>query len=325
MSASSLRIVFAGTPEFAAAHLQALLEQGFNVVSAYSQPDRPSGRGKKLLPTPVKSVAQEHGIPVHQPLTLEAPETLETLRALRPDLMVVVAYGLLLPPEVLALPRLGCLNVHASLLPRWRGAAPIERAIEAGDAETGACIMQMDAGLDTGPVLSCLHTPITPEDTSASLTQRLIDLGTQSLRDTLCALGQGPLPAAPQNGAHALYARKLHKREAEIDWQEPASRLDARIRAFYPRMPAFTWHQGNRVRLLKATPTATPHNAIPGSILKVSDHFIEIACGEGTLQVSEVQLEGRNAMSVQSLLNGHPDYFQVGEQLSQPPAAPPHG
>ena len=315
MSNPPLRIVFAGTPDFAAAHLDALIKGGFEVVSAYSQPDRPSGRGKKLLPTPVKAVALQHGIEVHQPLSLAGPDAVATLSSDRPDVMVVVAYGLLLPPAILAVPRYGCINVHASLLPRWRGAAPIERALLSGDHESGVCIMQMEAGLDTGPVLKRVTTPITAEDNAATLTDRLQLLGCAALTEVLRALPSGSLHAEPQDAVAATYARKLQKDEARIDWSRSAADIHNQIRALYPRSPAWTQHEDKRLRLIRARPRKDVTTALPGIVLDVSAHSIVIACGSGVLEVFDVQTEGKPAMSIGSLLNGHPDYFTRGQRL----------
>ncbi len=322
MTTSSLRIVFAGTPEFAANHLTALVAGGFMVVSAYSQPDRPSGRGKKLAPTPVKAVAQSHAIEVNQPLSLSDPDALARLQSYAPDVLVVVAYGLLLPPAVLQLPRYGCLNVHASLLPRWRGAAPIERAILAGDKESGVCIMQMDEGLDTGPVLQAVHTPILPDDTAASLTARLQQLGCDALLAVLQQLPTGSLQPQPQNPALVTYARKLQKEEARIDWAHSAAVIHNQVRALYPRSPAWCLHQGKRVRLIRACVTGATTSTTPGTILALTGNSLQVACGSGVLEVFEVQQEGKPAMGIASLLNGHPDFFQPGHSLSGEPGNP---
>ena len=315
MTSSPLRIVFAGTPEFAAAHLEALIAGGFEVVSAYSQPDRPSGRGKKLVPTPVKAVAEQHGIAVHQPLTLNDADSLAQLAGFKPDVMVVVAYGLLLPPAVLALPRYGCLNVHASLLPRWRGAAPIERAILANDTESGVCVMQMEQGLDTGPVLQRVATPINSDDNSATLTTRLQQLGCAALIDVLHALPAGTLLAEPQNAALATYARKMQKEEAQIDWTRSAADIHNQVRALFPRSPAWTLHDGKRLRLIRAAVGNDSCDTLPGTVIEVSAHSIKIACGSGVLEVFEVQMEGKPAMGIGSLLNGHPGFFKAGSRF----------
>ena len=315
MTSSPLRIVFAGTPEFAAAHLEALIAGGFEVVSAYSQPDRPSGRGKKLVPTPVKAVAEQHGIAVHQPLTLNDADSLAQLAGFKPDVMVVVAYGLLLPPAVLALPRYGCLNVHASLLPRWRGAAPIERAILANDTESGVCVMQMEQGLDTGPVLQRVATPINSDDNSATLTTRLQQLGCAALIDVLHALPAGTLRAEPQNAALATYAHKMQKEEAQIDWTRSAADIHNQVRALFPRSPAWTLHDGKRLRLIRAAVGNDSCDTLPGTVIEVSAHSIKIACGSVVLEVFEVQMEGKPAMGIGSLLNGHPGFFKAGSRF----------
>lgn len=314
MPVPPLRLVFAGTPDFAAEHLNALASAGFNVVSAYSQPDRPAGRGKQVQPTPVKAVALQHGIPVFQPERFDAAE-LARLAAFQADVMVVVAYGLLLPPEVLATPRLGCINVHASLLPRWRGAAPIERALMAGDAETGVCIMQMDAGLDTGPVLERLSTPIQDDDNSKTLTERLCRMGCAALCSTLPQLAELARSAAAQDNALATYARKIAKTEALIDWQRPAREIHNLVRALYPRAPAWCAHQGKRLRITGTQVPAASHQAVPGTVLACSASGLDVACGSGVLRVLKLQQEGKNEMDLASLLNGHPDAFRPGMLL----------
>jgi methionyl-tRNA formyltransferase len=315
MSPSPLRIVFAGTPEFAAAHLEALIAGGFQVVSAYSQPDRPSGRGKKLLPTPVKAVAESHGIAVNQPLSLTDPAALATLQAYAPDVMVVVAYGLLLPPAVLALPRYGCLNVHPSLLPRWRGAAPIERAMLANDPHSGVCIMQMEAGLDTGPVLQTVLTPIHPDDSAASLSTRLQQLGCHGLINVLQALPSGTLQAQPQDPALVTYARKLQKEEAKIDWAASAATIHNQVRALYPRSPAWCLHQDKRLRLIRTRVTTELTAAPPGTLLAIRSTSLTVACNNSVLEVFDVQTEGKPAMNVGNLRNGHAEFFQIGQTL----------
>lgn len=321
MTARDLRLVFAGTPPFAAVHLRHLLDENFTVVGAYSQPDRPSGRGKKILPSPVKALAQEHNLPVEQPLNFDAAN-LTTLRDYRPDVLVVVAYGLLLPPEVLALPRYGCINVHASLLPRWRGAAPIERAILAGDAETGVSIMQMDAGLDTGPVLARATTPIRADDNSATLTARLASLGCTNLSAVLAQASAGTLQPEPQDEARSCYARKLRKEEAGIDWSQPAMQIHNQLRAFYPRSPAWCHYHAQRLRLIRGEPRPGNATAPPGTLVAIEADAVVVACGKDRLAIQEIQLEGRKPMPLAALRNGHPDYFTVGAVLE---SAETHG
>jgi len=317
MTQPELRIVFAGTPNFAANHLSAIISGSFKVVSAYSQPDRPAGRGKQVQPTAVKAVALSHGIDVHQPLSLDSTKEIDRLRELQPDVIVVVAYGLLLPKAVVTLPVHGCLNVHASLLPRWRGAAPIERAILAGDTETGVSIMQMDEGLDTGPVLARSITPITIGDNSQTLSARLSDLGCQTLCEILRTLTGHRLVAEPQDDALASYARKISKSEALVDWSLPATRLNLLARALYPRSPAYTLHQGKRLRLVETEVIATASTSQPGTVIVCSADSVDIACGQGSLRILRVQLEGRGEMSVADLLNGHRGYFSKGQRLGE--------
>lgn len=246
----SYKIIFAGTPEFSTAALQTLLDSEHQVIAVYTQPDRPAGRGRKLTASPVKQLAEAHQIPVFQPTSLRDPEAQKELADLGADLMVVVAYGLLLPLEVLQAPKLGCLNIHASLLPRWRGAAPIQRAIEAGDAETGITIMQMDVGLDTGDMLHKINTPILPEDTAQTLHDRLMDLGSQALLETLANLPQ--ITPEKQDETLSNYAAKLHKAEAEIDWHQDAQTIVRKIQAFNPWPMAFTNFAGEPLRILTA-------------------------------------------------------------------------
>ena len=315
MNLADLRIVFAGTPDFAATHLLALINAGCNIVSVYSQPDKPTGRGKKILPPAVKALALEHGLTVQQPLSLQQPEELARLAACEADVMVVVAYGLLLPAAVLALPRWGCLNVHPSLLPRWRGAAPIERALMEGDSETGVSIMLMDEGLDTGPVLARLSTAITAEDNSESLGQRLCQLGCETLLHALAMLPGNLENAEAQDDSCATYAHKIRKTEAEVDWQQPAASINRLARALYPRSPAFTWYNGSRLRLLTTEVLGGCAQATPGTVRQCHAGGMDIACGEGALRVTELQPEGRKAMSIASLLNGHPDFLHSGTLL----------
>ena len=315
MSATPLRLVFAGTPAFAADHLQGLIDAGHQVVGVFSQPDRPSGRGKKILPTPVKTVALAQGIPVFQPASLDDSACSE-LTALAPDLLIVVAYGLLLSPRALALPALGCINVHASLLPRWRGAAPIERAILAGDAETGVTIMQMDAGLDTGDMLLKLTTPIGPLDNAASLTDRLIALGIQGLNTVLANPEEYQAHVVPQLADLATYAAKLDKSESEINWSVSAVNTHNQIQAFNPRSPAWCPFEGDRLRILEAVPASARSTGSAGEIIAVTPDSLSVACGEGALSISMIQLPGKKPMTIRDVLNGRPDLFREGQLLS---------
>jgi methionyl-tRNA formyltransferase len=298
-----LRLVFAGTPEFARPCLRAAAERG-ETLAVYTQPDRPAGRGRGLAASPVKLAALELGLEVRQPESLKSPEVQAALRALQPDLMIVVAYGLILPQAVLDIPRHGCWNVHASLLPRWRGAAPIQRAIEAGDSETGVCLMQMERGLDTGPVLLSQSTPIGPEDTGGSLHDRLAALGAQVLRDGLALLRAG-LRAIPQvqPAEGVSYARKLEKSEAVLDFTRPAIELARRVRAFHPWPVCETVHDGERLRVHRAAALPGATSAAPGSVLRRGPEGIDLACGDGTLRLLEVQREGGRAMPVADYLN----------------------
>jgi len=310
-----MRLIFAGTPAFAATHLESLVGAGHDIVAVYTQPDRPAGRGKKVQPTPVKAVAEQHGIPVFQPARLDAQATAE-LAGFAPDLMIVVAYGLILSPAVLQTPRFGCINVHASLLPRWRGAAPIERAILAGDTETGICIMQMDAGLDTGDVLLALKTPIGDRDNALTITERLATLGCEGLEKVLADLGSFQANARPQDDRHATYAAKLGKEEAEINWRQHAALIQRQVQAFYPRSPAWCLFQGDRLRIIEAVSKAGNAGAVPGTILAVGRNAITVACGENRLEISAVQLPGKKPMAMQDVLNGHTDLFAPGASLS---------
>jgi len=312
----ALRVLFAGTPEFAAVHLQALIESGHEVVGVYTQPDRPAGRGKKLQPSPVKQVALEHNIDVCQPLNFKDPADVEQLKAFNADVMVVVAYGLILPQSVLDAPKFGCLNVHASLLPRWRGAAPIQRCIEAGDKMTGITIMQMDAGLDTGDMLSKVTTGILADDTGGTLHDRLADMGPGALLATLNDVENGTLKPEKQNDALANYAHKLLKEEALIDWSQPAEELALRVRAFNPFPMAYTLLGDERIRVLMAEPVEKTTHLLPGTIANVSAKGLEVACAEGVLLITRVQMPGKKAMSVAEVILGHPHLFQPNHMLA---------
>ncbi|QNH11165.1 methionyl-tRNA formyltransferase [Xanthomonas sp. SI] len=302
-----MKIVFAGTPDFAVPSLRAAAQR-HEVVAVYTQPDRPAGRGRGLTPSPVKLEAVARGIPVLQPDTLRSPEALQTLRALQPDLMVVVAYGLILPKAVLAIPTHGCWNVHASLLPRWRGAAPIQRVIEAGDSETGVCLMQMEAGLDTGPVLMSQRTPIGDSETGGQLHDRLAALGAQVLADGLGLLRAGIRPVSqPQPDAGVTYAHKLDKAQARLDWQQPAAQLALRVRAFNPWPITEAVLAGERVRIHGAVALELAHAQPPGTVLAASKQGIDIACGQGALRLRVLQREGGKAITAADYLNARRD------------------
>ncbi|MFZ2267668.1 MAG: methionyl-tRNA formyltransferase [Azonexus sp.] len=306
-----MRLIFAGTPEFAAQALQAIIEAGHDVPLVLTQPDRPAGRGMSLQPSPVKKLALEHGIEVFQPQSLRDSEAQARVAAVSADVMVVAAYGLILPQRVLDLPRFGCLNIHASLLPRWRGAAPIQRALLAGDAETGVCIMQMEAGLDTGPVLLRGAFAIEPTDTTATLHDRLAALGARLVVE---ALGKLPLPAEPQAAEGVTYAHKIEKAEALIDWTKSATVLDRHIRAFNPFPGAQALFGGQMVKLWRAEPLAGQGEC--GRILSVDRQAVVVACGDGALAISELQKAGGKRLPVQQFLAGHP--LQVGDRFDLP-------
>ncbi|MCP5334681.1 MAG: methionyl-tRNA formyltransferase [Oceanospirillaceae bacterium] len=310
-----MRIVFAGTPEFAADQLGALIQAGHNIVAVYTQPDRPSGRGKKLTPSPVKALAEQHGLKVEQPLNFKEEADRATLAAYAPDLMVVVAYGLLLPQSVLDIPTHGCINAHASILPRWRGAAPIERALEAGDSETGVTIMQMEKGLDTGPMLHTLRMPISNTITGGELREQLSPLASQGLLATIGMIQNGSLQPEIQDDSQANYAHKLNKEEALLNWRESAEVLARRVRAFNPVPGAFTVSGDQRIKVLTASWVPQLHRALPGTILQVDKSGITIACQKDALRITQVQMPGKKPSDIAQLLNGnHP--FTVNHILA---------
>lgn len=282
-----LRIIFAGTPDFAARHLQALIDSPHQLVAVYSQPDRPAGRGQKLQPSAVKQLAEQHQLPVYQPKSLKKPAAQAELAALDADVMIVVAYGLILPLAVLQSPRLGCINVHGSLLPRWRGAAPIQRAIWAGDQQTGITIMQMDEGLDTGAMLSKVSCPIEPADTSASLYAKLAGLGPEALLIALAQLPTLQANAEDQNDNEACYAEKLHKEEGLLDFSKSAEALNREIRAFNPWPASYLQLPQGTVKIWQASWQSTDHQAPAGQILAAGKKGIEIACASGVLVLTD--------------------------------------
>lgn len=327
-----LRIVFAGTPEFAAKHLYALLGSQHQVVGVYTQPDRPTGRGKKPKPSAVKALAEAHQLPVFQPVTLKTSSEQLVLANLQPDLMIVVAYGLILPPPVLAIPVLGCINVHASLLPRWRGAAPIQRALEAGDRKTGITIMEMEEGLDTGPMLARAECSITECETGGSLHDKLLSMGSQLLLETIERLARGAVVSTPQDHAHANYAPKLSKAEGAIDWALSAAEIDRKVRAFNPFPVAYcTIESGQkgvvrheRLRIWAGAPTeqavgeqapSLAESSPAGLILSAEEHGILVVCGEGIYCIKELQLPGRKRLAVSEILKSRADLFTPGKVL----------
>lgn len=306
-----MRIVFAGTPEFAAQHLQALLDTNRQVVAVYTQPDRPAGRGQKLMPSPVKQLALQHGIAVYQPQTLRDPAAQAELAGLQGDLMVVVAYGLILPQAVLDMPRLGCINSHASLLPRWRGAAPIQRAVEAGDAESGVTVMQMEAGLDTGPMLLKVSTPITADDTGGSLHDRLAELGSSAVVEAVAALEAGSLKGEVQDDSLATYAHKLNKDEARLDWSRPAVELERLIRAFHPWPICHSSLDEAAVKIHGAR--LTDEQGEPGQIIGAGKDGLQVACGAGSLLITRLQLPGGKPLGFSDLYNSRREQFAPGK------------
>lgn len=313
-----LNIIFAGTPDFAATHLQALLNSEHNVIAVYTQPDKPAGRGKKLQASPVKQLAEAHHIPVYQPKSLRKEEAQAELQALNADVMVVVAYGLILPEAVLKAPKYGCLNVHGSLLPRWRGAAPIQRSIWAGDTETGVTIMQMDIGLDTGDMLHKVTTPILATETSASLYAKLAELAPPALLEVLNGLTNGQFKPEKQQDEQANYAEKLTKEEAKLDWNLTACQLERNIRAFNPAPMAYLTLMVNEVeeRIKVYQSEVLPHQEkAVGTVLAVDKNGIQIATQQGVLNITQLQPAGKKPMSVQDFLNGRGDWFKVGSVL----------
>ncbi len=324
--ATPLNIIFAGTPDFAAQHLAALINSEHNVVAVYCPPDKPAGRGKKLTACATKLLALEHNIVVEQPENFKAEQDQQQLAQYNADLMVVVAYGLLLPEVILNTPRLGCINVHGSILPKWRGAAPIQRSLEAGDEKTGVTIMQMDKGLDTGAMILTAECDIENTDTSASLYEKLANLGPSALTDTLALMAQSDYQASNHNIAQdneqATYAHKLDKTEAELDWQLSASELDRKIRAYIPwPVSQFTFTESeakvHRIRVWQASVEEYLGNAALGTIINVDKQGIVVATAKSALRLEVIQLPGKKALPVKDILNGRSDWFAVGSPINK--------
>jgi len=322
MPQAPLRLVFAGTPDFSVPHLRALIESEHQLLGVYTQPDRPAGRGRNLRAGPVKQAAVDAGVPVLQPPSLKDPDVQAHLAELAADVMVVVAYGLILPPAVLAIPRHGCINVHASLLPRWRGAAPVQRAIEAGDTQTGVSIMQMDAGLDTGDVLASARCPVGTHS-AASLQRELARLGPPLLLEVLSDLDHYRGRAREQKEAAATYARKVDKAEGLIDWYRDAVTLERRVRAFDPAPGCYTFMDGQRIKIWETGSVAGASTAhVPGTIVRSDEHGIAVQCGDGLLSIAALQLPGSRRMGAGEVLRARGDLFAPERRFS---AAAPDG
>ena len=310
-----LKVVFAGTPDFAARHLQGLIDSPHQIVLVMSQPDRPAGRGKRLQPSPVKAMALDAGLPIWQPTLLKSADSEAILSQYEADILVVVAYGLILPAAILGIPKLGCLNVHASLLPRWRGAAPVQRAIEWGDTDTGVSIMAMEPGLDTGPVLLTRTLPISSGHTGGTLLEDLAQLGVTALIDSLENIDTLLAKAAPQDDSEATYAHKIEKQEGALDWSATAALLARQVRAFHPAPGCYTLLGGDRLKVLAAHAIDEAHHGSAGEIVTADELGIRVSCGEGQLVITEAQLPGAKAQSVATLLRGNQARFQPGQRL----------
>lgn len=313
----ALRLCFAGTPAFAAAHLQALLESPHEIAAVFTQPDRPAGRGRKLTPSAVAALAEAHGLPIHKPDSLRGDEPARLLASLAPDVLVVAAYGLILPASILAIPRYGCVNVHASLLPRWRGAAPIERALLAGDTLTGITIMRMDEGLDTGNILHQHEVGIAASDDRGDVQSKLVEAGRAALLHSLDNLPELLASARPQDDSLASYANKLGKADATIDWTASAEYIGRQVRAGVGRAPAFAFIEESRVRILRAIPEAGEHSAAPGEIIAAGRRGLLVACGAGALRIEVVQMPGKTAVPVSALLHSPSTPFVAGASFDE--------
>lgn len=311
-----MKIIFAGTPTFAAKSLDAILKAGHDVIAVYTQPDRPAGRGKKLVKSDVKLVAEANNLPVYQPEKLTNIEAQDEFRSLAPDLMIVAAYGLLLPKSILDIPSHGCINIHASLLPRWRGAAPIQRAIQAGDTETGITIMQMDVGLDTGDMLLKLSTPIDSKETGQSLHDRLADLGANAILSYLQQIDS--LKPEQQDSNLACYAKKLSKQEAQINWHQSATEIDRTVRAFNPVPVAFFELDDLKIRVFDGRAVETNSQAQTGTILSKDKEGITVKCGKNAYRIENLQFPGSKAMPVSAFINGGKPILNPGDVLISP-------
>ena len=311
-----MRVIFAGTPDFAATHLQAILDDDrYQLVAIYTQPDRPAGRGKKITQSPVKKLALANDIQLEQPASLTDIKTQETIARLEADVLIVVAYGLILPRAVLDIPRLGCINVHGSILPKWRGAAPIQRAIEAGDRESGVTVMQMDVGLDTGPMLTTSQCTIDDKETSASLYPKLAVLGAQALINTLEKMRSGTAVGIAQDSTQSSYADKIAKQESLIDWSASVTEIERRIRAFNPFPAAYSLVNGQRIKIWLASADSRDYHGVPGEILSADDDGLLVKCGNGALLISTIQLAGKSKLCVAEVLKSRASVFSPGTRL----------
>ena len=310
MSRDPLRVVFMGTPAFAVPALRALVERGYVVAGVYTQPDRRAGRGRKLTASPVKIFAEEHGLPVFQPRSLrqDVAAARSELADLAPDVVIVAAYGLFLPDEVLRLPRLGCLNIHPSLLPRHRGPSPVATAILDGDETSGVTIMLLDEGMDTGPILAQRETRISADETAEELTERLFELGSELLVDTLDQWGREQILPTPQNNDDASVTRRLQREDGRIDWNQPADSIARRVRAFTPWPGTFTVWRGKTVKILRGSPVDGALSGTPGTVVRLDDSTIAVLTGSGAVEVQSLQMEGRRAMSATEFVQGYRDF-----------------